>query len=149
MSAPAGRPLDTTPLGLLCPYLGAVRAVYRAGVRRLQTTAKAPGALGAEVHVLPVRDVLDAAGHGDLGPVLRQDHPLRPLDDIYPLRLVELLGLSVDGLVGVRVGVVGPVAGACDALGMVEAEGAVRLVVREVGEEGDVEVAGEKGVADE
>src|SRR3972149_964466 len=137
-------------LGLVRPYLRTEWAVSRAGVRLLQTTAEAAlGAASAKVHVIPVGEVPDAAGQGDLGPVLQQDHPLRPLDEIYPLRLVELLGLGVDEFVELRVGVVGPVAGACDPLGMVEAKGAVRLVVRQGGGEGEVEVAGEGHVHDE
>src|SRR3990170_2648942 len=82
------------PSDLLRPYLGAVRAIFHAGDGRAQIgAAEASGTLGTEVQVLPGREVADAAGEGELGPVLRQDHALRPLDDFYSRRLVELLGL--------------------------------------------------------
>jgi hypothetical protein len=101
------------------------------------------------VDVLPAGRVVEAAGEGELRPVLREDHPLGFKDDLLALLLNELLGLGVDEDVQLGVGVVGPVASAGDSLGVVEGEGPIRLGVGEVGEEGHVEVAVEDGVADE
>src|SRR3990172_1333931 len=105
--------------------------------------------LEREVYVVPARGVEVAARHRDLRSVLLQDHPLHLQDCLDAVRLVEVHRLGVDQLVDLDIAVVVPVAHARHAAGMVEAQRSVRLIVRQIREEGHVVVAGQDYIGDE
>src|SRR5438445_1753171 len=129
-----------------CPLGPAVSAGRADLVRRDVAFAEVEEVLVRVMHVLPARAVKVATGECDLRPVLLEDQALGFENRLNAPVIVEVGLLRVDELAQVWVGVIVPVADAGDTTRVIEAQGPVRLVVREVREEGEVEIAGDDDV---